>query len=134
MAPGAAPVHGFVRLLAGVGVADDADAGLHLQAAILDHRGTDGDSGIGIVMTARAATARRRHGTNGAAARGTHFSGNNRDRTNPERWLKQVQDITELWVSWALLSAPTAQDTRFSGTDLQREESRQMATVRPGDF
>jgi len=37
-------------------------------------------------------------------ARDTHFSGKNRNRTKA-RWLTQVQDNSEWWVSWASLSA-----------------------------
>src|SRR5690606_18530020 len=51
----AALVHGLVPLLVRIGVVDDAGARLHVQAAALDHRGTDRDRGIGVAVPADVA-------------------------------------------------------------------------------
>src|ERR1700754_3105348 len=51
----AAFVHGFFPLGGRVGVVDDAAAGLHVQAAVLDHGGADGDGRIRIAPPAQPA-------------------------------------------------------------------------------
>src|SRR5690606_33198636 len=51
----AALVHGLVPLLVRIGVVDDAGAGLHVQAAVLDHRGADRDGGVGVAVPADVA-------------------------------------------------------------------------------
>src|SRR6185312_13869786 len=44
--------HGLLPLGGGIGVVDDAGACLHVQAAVLDHRGTDRDGGVGVAPPA----------------------------------------------------------------------------------
>src|SRR5690606_20927040 len=51
----AALVHGLVPFLFRVGIEHDAGAGLHVQAAALDDRGTDRDRGIGVAVPADVA-------------------------------------------------------------------------------
>jgi hypothetical protein len=52
---GAALVHGFFPLGGGVGIVHDAGTGLHMQATVLDHRGADGDGGVGVALPADVA-------------------------------------------------------------------------------
>src|ERR1700750_2487161 len=48
-------VHGFFPLRRGIGVVDDNAAGLHVETAVLDHRGADRDRGIRIAPPAQPA-------------------------------------------------------------------------------
>src|SRR5688500_8583716 len=47
---GAAFVHGLFPLRLRVGVVDHAAAGLDIEAPVLDHRGADGDRGVGVAV------------------------------------------------------------------------------------
>src|SRR3546814_10233690 len=45
--------HRLLPLLHRIGVVDDAGAGLHVQAAALDHRGADRDRHVGVAVPAQ---------------------------------------------------------------------------------
>src|SRR3546814_10016402 len=53
--------HRLLPLLHRIGVVDDAGAGLHVQAAALDHRGADRDRHVGVAVPAQVTDRSEEH-------------------------------------------------------------------------